>query len=92
MVTLNQAVAVAWSTGRRRPGPGPAAARADPQLRRSHRLHVVRRHLLEMAGNPDEARAQYAVAARLATSIPEQHYLHAKAAGRSGLPLRGDSV
>ena len=41
----------------------------------------MRAHLLEMAGRTDEARSAYALAARLATSIPEQRYLNAKAAG-----------
>ncbi len=66
---------------------GPAAGLAmvepladDPQLRRLHRVHAVHGHLLEMAGRPEEARAAYALAARLATSIPEQRYLNAKAA------------
>jgi len=42
----------------------------------------VRAHLLEMAGKDAEARAAYATAARLATSIPEQRYLNAKASRR----------
>jgi predicted RNA polymerase sigma factor len=42
----------------------------------------VRAHLLELAGRAGEARAAYALAARLATSIPEQRYLNAKAAPR----------
>jgi RNA polymerase sigma factor (sigma-70 family) len=80
MVTLNHAVAVAHVTG-------PAAALAmlepllaDRQLRHHHRLHAVHAHLLEMAGRTDEARAAYATAARLATSIPEQRFLLARAA------------
>ena len=77
-VTLNHAVAVAHTDG-------PEAALAmleplsdDPALRRHHRLHAVRAHLLEMAGRPDDARAEYLAAAALATSIPEQRYLHEK--------------
>jgi predicted RNA polymerase sigma factor len=41
---------------------------------------AVRAHLLEMDGRFEEARAAYAIAARLATSIPEQRYLNTKAA------------
>ena len=52
----------------------------DRRLRRHHRLHAVRAHLLELAGRTDEARAAYALAARLATSIPEQRYLNGRAA------------
>jgi predicted RNA polymerase sigma factor len=36
-----------------------------------------------MAGKDAEARSAYATAARLATSIPEQRYLNAKASRRS---------
>ena len=68
---------------------GPAAALAmleplfqDRQLRRHHRLHAVHAHLLEMDGRVEEARAAYATAARLATSIPEQRYLNTRAAQR----------
>jgi predicted RNA polymerase sigma factor len=80
MVELNHAVAVAMVDG-------PAAGLAmlepllgDRQLRRHHRLHAVHAHLLEMDGREGEARAAYATAARLATSIPEQRYLNDKAA------------
>jgi len=82
VVTLNHAVAVAMVDG-------PTAALdmlgpllQDPQMRRHHRLHAVRAHLLEMDGRVEEARAAYAIAARLATSIPEQRYLNTKAAPR----------
>jgi predicted RNA polymerase sigma factor len=37
-----------------------------------------------MDGRVDEARAAYATAARLATSIPEQRYLNTRAAARTG--------
>ena len=78
-VALNHAVAVAQVDG-------PAAGLrllepllADRQLRRYHRLHAVHGHLLELAGRPDAARLSFATAARLATSIPEQRYLNARA-------------
>jgi predicted RNA polymerase sigma factor len=79
VVTLNHAVAVAMVDG-----PAAGLARVDPlledpQLRRSHRLYAVRAHLLELGGRAEEARAAYAEAARLATSIPEQRYLNTKA-------------
>jgi RNA polymerase sigma factor (sigma-70 family) len=80
VVTLNHAVAVGETLG-------PEAALAmlaplfdEPALRRTHRLHAVHAHLLERAGRLDEARAAYAEAARLATSVPEQRYLQALAA------------
>jgi RNA polymerase sigma factor (sigma-70 family) len=83
VVTLNHAVAVAKVDG-----PTAALAMLEPllqdrQLRRHHRLHAVRAHLLEMDGRVEEALAAYATAARLATSIPEQRYLNAKAAQRA---------
>jgi len=86
VVTLNHAVAVAMvdgpSAGLDMLGP----LLEDRRLRRHHRLHAVRAHLLEMAGEGERARAAYAVAARLATSIPEQRYLNTKAA--QGQPVR----
>jgi predicted RNA polymerase sigma factor len=78
VVTLNHAVAVAEVRG-------PAAALevlqpllSDRALRHHHRLHAVHGHLLERAGRIEEARAAYATAARLATSIPEQRYLNSR--------------
>jgi RNA polymerase sigma factor (sigma-70 family) len=78
VVTLNQAVAVAMVSG---PDAGLALLDpllADSRLRHNHRLPAVRAHLLELAGRAEEARAGYAQAARLATSISEQRYLQAK--------------
>ncbi len=78
VVTLNHAVAVAMVHG-----PDAGLTLLDPlthdrQLGRTHRLHAVRGHLLEQAGRVEEAKAAYALAARLATSIPEQRYLNTK--------------
>ncbi|WP_336216278.1 RNA polymerase sigma factor [Nonomuraea sp. LPB2021202275-12-8] len=80
MVTLNHAVAVAMAQG-------PAAGLAllepletDDRLSGHHRLHAVRAHLLEMAGDHQGARDSYRKAARLATSLPEQRYLLDRAA------------
>ena len=78
MVTLGHAVAVAMTEG-------PRAALAlleplDDRLSGHHRLHAVRAHLLEMAGDREAARRCYHQAARLTTSLPEQHYLHGRAA------------
>jgi RNA polymerase sigma factor (sigma-70 family) len=79
MVTLNRAVAVAMVDG---PAEGLAILRSlesDQRLAKHHRLPAVRAHLLEMAGETDAAVASYLLAARLTTSLPEQHYLEAKA-------------
>jgi predicted RNA polymerase sigma factor len=79
VVTLNHAVAVAMVDG---PAAGLAMLEplmADPRMRRMYRLHAVRAHLLEMEDRTEEARDSYVLAARMATSIPEQRYLHARA-------------
>jgi RNA polymerase sigma factor (sigma-70 family) len=80
MVTLNQAVAVAMVDG---PRAGLALLEPlgrDDRLAGHHRLHAVRAHLLEMAGDHQAARSGYQAAARLTTSLPEQRYLHGRAA------------
>ena len=48
-------------------------------MRRHHRTHAVRAHLLEMAGDPEAALPAYREAARLTASQPEQRYLNAQA-------------
>jgi predicted RNA polymerase sigma factor len=84
MVTLNHAVALAMVQG-------PAAGLdllgtldGDDRLAGHHRLHAVRAHLLEMAGDEEAALAGYRSAARLTTSIPERRYLDARAARLGG--------
>ncbi|MEU4539694.1 DUF6596 domain-containing protein [Streptosporangium sp. NPDC023825] len=84
MVALNHAVAVAMARG---PHAGlglldPLAA--DGRIAGDHRLHAVRAHLLEMAGDHVAARDHYREAARRATSLPQQRYLHARAARLAG--------
>jgi predicted RNA polymerase sigma factor len=81
MVTLNRAVALAMVEG-------PAAGLAllggladEPRVAGHHRIDAVRGHLLEMMGDAANARAAYLRAARRTTSLPEQRYLQAKAAG-----------
>ncbi|ACQ78646.1 putative RNA polymerase, sigma-24 subunit, ECF subfamily [Beutenbergia cavernae DSM 12333] len=80
VVTLNRAVAVAMVDG---PGAGLAMLedlRADAAMRDHHRLHAVRAHLLEEAGDLDGARESYARAAQLTRSVPEQRYLNRRLA------------
>ena len=80
VVALNHAVAVAMVRG---PAAGLellAPLLHDEGLRRHHRLHAVRGHLLDAAGDGAAAREAFATAARLATSLPEQRYLLARAA------------
>ena len=78
-VALNRAVAVAMVEG-----PDAGLAMIAPLLggRRAqldHRIHAVRAHLLEMAGDAHAARSAYLAAANATTSIPEQRYLTARA-------------
>ncbi len=80
MVALNHAVAFAMVHG-------PAAAldllttlAADKRIANHHRLHAVRAHLLEMAGDPTAAAEAYRTAASRTASVPEQRYLTLRAA------------
>ncbi|MHA6785234.1 RNA polymerase sigma factor [Pseudonocardia saturnea] len=75
LVRLNHAVAVSMVDG---PRAGLDLVDGLP-LAGDHRLHAVRAHLLETAGDADAARAEYLEAARLTTSLPQQRYLHAQA-------------
>src|SRR5262249_26327005 len=81
MVTLNRAVAVAMVDGLQAGLEVLAELDGEPRLAHHHRLDAVRGHLLEMAGDTAAARAAYQRAARRTTSLPEQRYLQAKAAG-----------
>jgi RNA polymerase sigma factor (sigma-70 family) len=85
MVALNRAVAVAMAEG---PEAGLAQVEAIAgELDGHHRLHAVRAHLLEMAGDEAGAAAEYARAAERTSSLPEQRYLTKRAArlnARSG--------
>jgi RNA polymerase sigma factor (sigma-70 family) len=78
MVTLNRAIAAAMVDG-----PDAGLVTLEPleeSLAGHHRLHAVRAHLLEMAGEPAAAIAEYEAAANRTASLPEQHYLLTKAA------------
>ena len=78
MVALNRAVAAAMVDG-----PAAGLALLDPleeSLAGHHRLHAVRAHLLEMAGDRTGAATHFRAAASRTTSLPEQHYLLTQAA------------
>ena len=83
MVTLNRAVAVAMVDGPRAGLDLLDEAGRDPALDSHHRLHAVRAHLLELAGDRPAARVEYEVAARGTLSTPEQRYLEQRAANLS---------
>jgi RNA polymerase sigma factor (sigma-70 family) len=84
VVRLNHAVAVAMARG---PRAGLAlldALGADRRVAEDHRRHAARAHLLELAGEPDAARAAYLAAARRSMNLAQQRYLHARAARLGG--------
>jgi len=87
VVALNHAVAVAMAGG----AGGPAAGLAlvdriadDERMAADHRLHAVRGHLLERAGDLGAAKAAYLRAAGLTASTPQRRYLVARAARLDG--------
>jgi RNA polymerase sigma factor (sigma-70 family) len=78
MVTLNRAVAAAMAHG-----PQAGLAMLDglgDRLGDHHRLHSVRAHLLELAGDTTTAVIEFRAAAARTANIREQHYLTTKAA------------
>jgi RNA polymerase sigma factor (sigma-70 family) len=78
MVSLNRAIAIAMVDG-----PSAGLSLLEPlsePLAGHHRLHAVRAHLLEMAGDVDGAIAEYETAAGRTASVPENHYLTMRAA------------
>ncbi|MGW2559152.1 RNA polymerase sigma factor [Streptomyces sp. NPDC001514] len=82
--SLNRAVAAAMVHG---PEAGLRlldAMETDARLTGHHRLHVVRAHLLEMAGEREAAVENYRAAASRTPSLPERHYLTIRAARLSG--------
>ena len=72
MTGLNRIVAVAMVHGPQAGLQQLGAAEADPALAGHHRVHAVRAHLLDLAGDRDAARTHYELAARRTLSIPEQ--------------------
>jgi predicted RNA polymerase sigma factor len=80
IVALNHAVAAAMVHGPRTGLELLNGLDADDRLSNHHRLHAVRAHLLELAGDRRGALEQYRAAASRTTSIPERNYLIARAA------------
>jgi RNA polymerase sigma factor (sigma-70 family) len=79
MVTLNHAIAHAMVHGPRSGLTLVETLDADPRLADHHRLHAVRAHLLERAGDLDKAIVHYRAAAERTASTPERNYLIMKA-------------
>jgi predicted RNA polymerase sigma factor len=88
MVTLNRAIALAQVEGPQAGLDLLATLDDDKNLTETHRLDAVRAHLFERAGEFAKAHEHYLAAARRTTSLPEQRYLTAKAAGISPSPPR----
>lgn len=80
MVALNHAVAAAAVHGPPKGLELLSALDADQRIAGHHRLHSVRAHLLEMAGDLQAAMIHYRLAASRTTSIPERNYLIKQAA------------
>ena len=78
MVTLNRAVAVAMVHG---PHAGLGLLEGlEDRVGDHHRLHSVRAHLLEEAGDTTTAIVEFRAAAARTTNLREQYYLTTKAA------------
>ena len=87
MVRLNHAVAVAMVDGPERGLALLEPLDRDDRVAADHRLHAVRGHLLETAGDLPAARAAYEQAAERTTSVQLQRYLYTRAGRiRSGGP------
>ncbi|HEX4700951.1 MAG TPA: RNA polymerase sigma factor, partial [Pseudonocardiaceae bacterium] len=80
VVALNHAVAVAMARGPRQGLELLRKLESDERIAEDHRLHAVRAHLLEMVGDTGGARDEYRAAAARTMSLPQQRYLHARAA------------
>jgi predicted RNA polymerase sigma factor len=80
IVELNHAVAVGMAHGPRAGLQLIDKLQADSRVAEDYRLHAVRAHLLEMAGEIANAHESYLAAAERAPNLAQQRYLHAQAA------------
>jgi RNA polymerase sigma factor (sigma-70 family) len=76
VVALNHAVAVSMVAGPRAGLPLLARLEGDSRINADRRLHAVRGHLLEMAGDRAAALEAYQAASRAATNLQQQRYLN----------------
>ncbi len=91
MVALNQAIAAAMVKGPIKGLELLQTLAADGRVADHHRLHAVRAHLLEMAGEHASAVTHYRAAAGKTGSLPERNYLLMQAARLSSSGDSGDS-
>jgi RNA polymerase sigma factor (sigma-70 family) len=80
MVTLNRAVALTELSGPRAGLELLSTLDDDARMTDHHRLHAVRAHLLEKAGDLPAALDSYRLAARGTASLAERRYLESRAA------------
>lgn len=80
MVRLNHAVAAAMVQGPARGLELLDGLETDSRIANHHRLHAVRAHLLELAGDRESAIVHYRAAAARTGSLPERNYLLTQAA------------
>ncbi|MFO0614520.1 MAG: sigma-70 family RNA polymerase sigma factor [Polyangiaceae bacterium] len=80
MVTLNRVVAAAMVRGPRAGLDLLEPLERDPRIADHHRLHAVRAHLLERAGDFERAIESYGRAAERTSNAPERDYLRLKIA------------
>jgi RNA polymerase sigma factor (sigma-70 family) len=80
VVELNHAVAVGMAQGPRAGLGLIEKLEADGTLAKDYRLHAVRAHLHELAGDVAQAHDAYLRAAQRAPNLPQQRYLNAQAA------------
>jgi RNA polymerase sigma factor (sigma-70 family) len=79
VVALNHTVAVAMVRGAEAGLELLGRLESDERIAEDHRLHAVRAHLLELAGDPAAARDAYLAAAGRTTSFQQQRYLYSRA-------------
>jgi RNA polymerase sigma factor (sigma-70 family) len=84
VVALNRAVAVGMAQGPQAGLNLIGELQSDSRLAEDYRLHAVRAHLQEMAGDIAQARDSYLAAADRAPNLPQRRYLHARAARLTG--------
>lgn len=80
MVVLNHAIAAAMVHGATKGLELLDSLDKDPRIANHHRLHAVRAHLLETAGDTVAAIDHYRAAASKTASLPERNYLLTQAA------------